>query len=133
MWDAARRYLPIGVGVLGFLGAAIGLQQHPTVPSLTPILAIWSTLPALVGWFLTLPLRGGPASNHCKALLAATYAPTAIGVAGLSFAILRGPPPAEGAAHMAPFLWPVLLCLLGIAVYSSTRVLLLLANRLHAA
>jgi hypothetical protein len=128
VWHVGARTLPLVVGALALLGAIVGYQGHPTVPVLVVFLTFWTPLPALIGWFAVLASRE-LTSAHGKALLTATYVPSALAVAGLALSALRGPPPPEGASHMAPFLWPPLLCVLGLCLYVLLRAVSALSER----
>lgn len=97
------------------LGAAVGALHHESM-SITLILAAWSALPTTAA--LAAPALLGKRSHVQRAACRfGGLVSGGLGAIAPSVRLLYGEPPAEGAAHVGPFIWPVMFRMAGLVTY----------------
>ena len=115
------------------LGASNAYQEQREYPGGVAFLALWSTLPTVVGWALaSLPFIARR-RFHVTAMLAATCFVSILWTIGLLLGQFAGPSDPDTAGHMGHFLWPPLLCLIGAFAYGAVFLGLLLVRGRPAA
>jgi hypothetical protein len=97
------------------LGAAVGALHHDSM-SITLFLAAWSALPTTTAWggAALLGKRSHVQRAPCRF---GGLVSGGLGTIALSVRVLCGQPPAEGAAHLGPFIWPVMFGMVGLVTY----------------
>jgi len=97
------------------LGAAVGALQHHSM-SITLFLAAWSALPTTTAWSGA-ALLGKRSHVQRAACRFGGLVSGGLGTIALSVRLLYGQPPTEGAAHLGPFIWPVMFGMAGLVTY----------------
>lgn len=110
--DLVLRSLIISTALLG---AAVGALHHDSM-SITLFLAAWSTLPATTAWG-SAALLGRRSPVQRSACRLGGLVSGSLGTIALCVRLLYGQPPAAGAAHLGPFVWPVMFGMAGLVTY----------------
>jgi len=124
---------------IGFSSMAVGVlvallasaDQDVESPGEGLFLACWAAFPVLLATLICLGAASGR-STLPKAIAAGAFSFFTAGMSLLVFGLgyVSGPRNPDTAAHMAPFLWPPLILLLGALLSGIAFVLAWLRNRL---
>ena len=100
------------------LGGIVAYEDHPSLPSTVAFLTAWTPLPTVIAWAIaTLLLRMPHLWLHRAGMLISGYFVAVLWCCGLLVRIVNGPASPDTAAHMAHFLWPLLLCIVQAGLY----------------
>lgn len=109
------------------LGVAAGVLHHDSM-LIAGFLAAWSAFPATTAWGGAALLGRWSAVQRSACLLGGLVS-GGLGMIALCVRLLYGQPPAAGAAHLGPFVWPILFGMAGLVTYLAVLVASLSSRR----